>query len=247
MQEVQTLDAHREVFLLLGLLVDHPKVVRSIVAGLLHHRHRSGHLPLDRSWQGAGHQIRLVNTLLVIPPLLVPNVLIFKDRNDHRLLLVLEPQLAVRLHRRLDPVDHAQNPDGRAEIVPETVVKVGPVQLEGPVAGPQGLPVNVVELQLEDAGELRAGRVDVQGLVLHLVPVRYRQARHPVLDFLDELVLGEPRAFVHVGFKVQGLRGQVHVAGQRIELLLKQQPAADRRKRGDYVEAFFELEDRDDH
>jgi len=55
----------------------------------------------------ASNQIRLINSLFVISPFLVPYVLIFESFDKYRLLLVLKPKLTVCFNSWLDAINHS--------------------------------------------------------------------------------------------------------------------------------------------
>jgi hypothetical protein len=222
-QEVQAFDAHRKVFLLRWFLEDHPQIVGGVVASLLHQRNRLRHLLLVLLRNHARRQVRLINPLLVVPPLLVPDVLVLEALADHRFLLPVEPKLAVRHHRGFYPVDHPQDSDSRTQSIVGSLVQISPEQLERPIGGPQGLPVQIVELQIEHAGESGTSVVHSHGFVLVLVPVDDGQVRHSLLDVLYQFVFREGWALVDERFEVVGFGGGVGVTCQRVQSFLEEE------------------------
>ena len=91
----------------------------------------------------AGEHVRLEDAVLVVAPLLEPDVLVLQHLGDHRLVGPLEPDLAERPHPRLQPVYHPQDADGGAQPVVFPPVEVGPVEIEGAVGGLRLLQVQV--------------------------------------------------------------------------------------------------------
>ena len=83
----------------------------------------------------AGEHVGLEDAVLVVAPLLEPDVLVLQHPRDHRLVGALEPDLAERPHPRLQPVDHPQDAYGGAQPVVLPPVQVGPVEVEGAVGG----------------------------------------------------------------------------------------------------------------
>lgn len=178
------------------------------VAGPLHHGHGHGHLGVVRLGDLTGDQVRLVDALLVVTPLLVPDVLVLHGLDQHRLLLAVEPELAVRLDGGLDAVDHAQDAHGGADAAEAAHVVVRAVQLEGAVARVHRLPVHVVELELEDGRHLGAALVLVEHRpVLVLEPEVDGHARQRARHLGLRLGLRPVAAvLVHEGLRVQGRR-----------------------------------------
>lgn len=86
----------------------------------------------------AGHEVRLEESLLVVAPLFVPDVLVFYDGRDDRIFSGVVPEEAMGLDRRLDPVDHAQKADHRHAA---SLVVIGTVQVESTVRRPERLPI----------------------------------------------------------------------------------------------------------
>ncbi len=123
----------------------------------------------------AGHQVRLKDAGLVVAPLLVPDVLVLEDLGDDGSLSAVEPDLAKRFDCRLEPVDHTEDSNGRAQSVGFANVEVGTVEVEGAVVGGLLLPVDIADVNVVNSRILCAGLVQTEVLVLDFVQVRQRQ------------------------------------------------------------------------
>lgn len=86
-----------------------------------------------------GHQVGLKDSVFVISPYFVPDVFVLDDWRDQRISSSVVPQQAMRLHFRLDPVDHPENSNGRF-CDGRAVIVISSVQEKRSVRRPKNLP-----------------------------------------------------------------------------------------------------------
>lgn len=63
----------------------------------------------------------------------LPNIFVLEALGENRIFFAFEPELTVRDDCRLDPVDHSQDPHGRAQSIVRPFIQVGSVKLKGTV------------------------------------------------------------------------------------------------------------------
>lgn len=101
---------------------------------------------------------------------------ILESLHDEWLFLAIEPKLAECFHCWIDAINHPENANGWADFGVLADVVISAEQLEGAVGRLKSLPINIVELEIEDAWVLGtllrifAVRLSLNGLVL--CPVR---------------------------------------------------------------------------
>lgn len=149
------------------------------------------------------YHVRLIDALLVIAPFGIPNVLVLERLDDPGLAFAVVPQLAIRLHDRLDPIDHADDPHCRPDLGQFPIVVERTEELERAVAGAQRLPVDIVKLQIVDLRVLRAALVAAFCQLVVFRPVAQRQTRYPLSDLLDQLLLGLGWSLVQQRFQLE--------------------------------------------
>ena len=145
---------------------------------------------------------------MVVAPLVVPPVDVSGLRDDGHADAV-EPDLT-KGGRRRDAVNHGEDAHHGQRSASPPVVVVGAIQVEGTVGSVELLPVDVVELQLVQAGKVHStgfvgGACLCLRVLLRLLPVVKRQVGLLLLKLIQLLDLTERRRVVDVRGNVKVL------------------------------------------